>query len=127
MTKIELSGFKRTLEHSRSELRNDNRNREALAIESSPDDLDKIQHATERDYAMGNLERNSNRLREVQAALGRMAAGTFGICLGCEENINMKRLTAVPWAPFCIACQELADRGQKTSEDETDASLVLAA
>ncbi len=127
MTKNELNAFRKTLENSRKELGNGNRNREALAIETSPDDLDRIQHASERDYAMGNLERSSNRLREVQTALGRMDAGTFGICAGCEENINLKRLAAVPWTSFCIVCQELADRDQDTSQSETDPSLVLAA
>ena len=127
MTKNELNAFRKTLENSRKELGNGNRNREALAIETSPDDLDRIQHASERDYAMGNLERSSNRLREVQAALRRMDAGTFGICAGCEENINLKRLAAVPWTSFCIVCQDLADRDQDTSQSETDPSLVLAA
>ena len=74
-----------------------NGNREALAIETSPDELDRIQNANDRDYAMGNLERTSSRLGEVRAALRRIAAGTFGICDGCEENINLKRLAAVPW------------------------------
>ena len=127
MTKNELNAFRKTLENSRKELGNGNRNREALAIETSPDDLDRIQHASERDYAMGNLERSSNRLREVQIALGRMDAGTFGICARCEENINLKRLAAVPWTSFCIVCQELADRDQDTSRSETDPSLVMAA
>lgn len=127
MTKTELKVFRRALENSQAELGNGNRNREALAIETSADDLDRIQHASERDYAMGNLERNSNRLREVRNALSRLDAGTFGICMGCEENINLKRLSAVPWASFCIACQELADRGQKTSVTEMDTPLTIAA
>ena len=126
MTKIEMNAFRKTLENSRKELGNGNRNREALAIESSPDNLDQIQHASERDSAMGNLERNSTRLREVRAALGRMEAGTFGICVGCGENINLKRLAAVPWAALCIACQELKDRTQKTP-GEMDTPLVMAA
>ena len=127
MTNIETKTFRKTLEKSRAELGNDNRNREALAIETSPDDLDRIQHASERDYAMGNLERNSNRLREVETALGRMDAGTFGICIGCDQDINLKRLAAVPWTSFCIACQELADRGQKLSESEMETPLGVAA
>jgi DnaK suppressor protein len=127
MTKTEWIAFRKTLENSRKELGNGNRNREALAIETSADNLDQIQHASERDYALGNLERNSHRLREVQAALARMAAGTFGICAGCEENINLKRLAAVPWTAFCIACQELADRAQKAPPGEMDTPLVMAA
>ena len=96
-------------------------------IETSPDELDRIQHSSDRDTALSNLERNSDRLREVRAALRRADEGTFGICVGCEENINAKRLAAVPSAAFCIACQEAADRGQDTPLPEIDTLLGMAA
>jgi DnaK suppressor protein len=127
MTKTEMNAFRRSLENRQAELGNGNRNREALAIETSPDELDRIQHANERDYAMSNLERNSNRLREVRTALGRIDAGTFGICAGCDENINPRRLAAVPWASFCIVCQEAADRWQSAPLSEIETSLGMAA
>src|ERR1700693_6484150 len=111
---IQLSAFRMALENRQTDLGNGNRNREALAIETSPDELDRIQHASDREWAMSNLERNSNWLREVRTALRRIDAGTFGICVGCDENINPKRLAAVPWASSCIVCQEAADRGQNT-------------
>jgi DnaK suppressor protein len=76
---------------------------------------------------MSNLERNSNRFREVRAALGRIDAGTFGVCVGCEEDINPKRLAAVPWASFCIVCQEAADREQKIHRSEIGPQLATAA
>src|ERR1700730_8516308 len=126
MTKTELNSFRRALENRQAELGNGNRNREALAIETSPDELDRIQEASDREWAMSNLERNSNRLREVRTALRRIEAGTFGICVDCEENINPKRLAAVPWASSCIVCQEAADRGQKTLRRGLDTSLVMA-
>ena len=127
MTKNELKAFRRTLENKQTELGNGTKNREALAIETSADELDRIQHASERDYAMGNLERNSSRLRQVRAALGRIDEGAFGICASCDEEISLKRLTAVPWTAYCIACQEAADRGQKALETELDPSLGIAA
>ena len=127
MTKTELNTFRRALENRQTELGNGNRNREAFAIETSPDELDRIQQAGDRDYAISNLERNSSRLREVRTALRSFDAGTFGICVDCGENINPKRLAAVPWASSCIACQEAADREQKTSRSEIDTSLVMAA
>jgi DnaK suppressor protein len=120
MTKNELNGFRRALENKLLEIGNGSSNREALAIETSPDELDRIQNANDRDYAMGNLERTSSRLGEVRDALRRVASGTFGICAGCEENINLKRLAAVPWASFCIACQEAADREKTPERDEID-------
>src|SRR5580692_11238540 len=98
MTKTELNAFRKALEQKQSEVGNGSRNREALAINTSPEELDRIQNASGRDWAMGNLERSSNRPREVQAALRRIDAGTFGVCARCEESISAKRLTAVPWA-----------------------------
>ena len=127
MTTTELRAFRRALENRQTELGNGNRNRETFAIETSPDELDRIQQAGDRDYAISNLELNSSRLREVRIALRSFDAGTFGICVDCGENINPKRLAAVPWASSCIACQEAADRGQKTSRSELDTSLVMAA
>jgi DnaK suppressor protein len=126
MTKTELNTFRKTLENRQTELESGSRNREALAIETSPDELDRIQHASNREEAIGNLERSSTRMREVQAALQRMDEGSFGICIGCEENISPKRLAAIPWATSCIACQEAADREQ-TSPEEIDTLLGMAA
>jgi RNA polymerase-binding transcription factor len=127
MRKTELSGFRRTLETRRDELEKGNWNREALAIDTSPEELDRIQNASNRDWAMGNLERDSSRLREVRAALDRIDAGTFGVCASCEERINPRRLSAVPWAESCIVCQEAADREQKSLPGEIDTTLGMAA
>jgi len=45
-------------------------------------------------------------LREIDDALQRIEQGTYGVCLECEEPISVKRLEAVPWARYCVACQE---------------------
>jgi len=124
MTKREIKPFQRALEQRLIEMGNGTRNREALAIEPSPDEFDRIQHASERDPAMGIFERNSKRLGEVRAALLRIEAGTYGICLGCEESIQPRRLTAVPWTSLCIVCQEAADRSLETFASEIDTSLA---
>ena len=49
-------------------------------------------------------------LNIVGLALRRFESDGFGICLKCEEDISPKRINAVPWTPYCIACQEAADR-----------------
>jgi DnaK suppressor protein len=66
-------------------------------------------------------------LRNVRAALARIDEGTFGVCLHCEEDISIKRLNAVPWAPYCIQCQEIADRSQEEGTESLDDLLVNAA
>jgi RNA polymerase-binding transcription factor len=45
-------------------------------------------------------------LREISDALQRIEQGTYGVCLECEEPISVKRLEAVPWARYCVSCQE---------------------
>ena len=127
MTKNEMRKFRGILDARQTELERLTRNREGLAIDTSPDELDRIQHATEREMAIGNLERDSNRLREVREALRRMDTNAFGICLDCEEEIGSKRLAAVPWTPLCIACQEAADRASSDPGIESEMQLVDAA
>ena len=127
MTKNELNKFKEILEKRLEELSGVLRNREAIAIEKSPDALDEVQHAAERELAIRNLDRESNLLRNVRAALRRIDDGTFGICMHCEEDISPKRLAAVPWSPYCIKCQEMADRHKEEETDMFDDVPVLAA
>jgi DnaK suppressor protein len=127
MTKIELKKFKTTLAARASELEGLIRNREAAAIETSADALDQIQHAVERELALGTLARESSGLRETRAALRRIDDGSYGLCMDCEEEINLKRLTAVPWAARCIACQERADReGAAETADEEPSQAEAA-
>jgi DnaK suppressor protein len=45
-------------------------------------------------------------LREVADALLRIDHDQYGICLECDEPISVKRLEAVPWARYCVTCQE---------------------
>jgi DnaK suppressor protein len=45
-------------------------------------------------------------LREISDALRRIDTGHYGVCLECEEEISPKRLEAVPWARYCVTCQE---------------------
>src|SRR6202142_313209 len=45
-------------------------------------------------------------LRDIQAALRRIEQSTYGVCAACDEPISAKRLEAVPWAKFCVRCQE---------------------
>lgn len=47
----------------------------------------------------------------VQGALRREEDGEFGLCVECGEPVQKKRLEAVPWAPHCVACQELQEKG----------------
>lgn len=118
MTRTELAKYKQILDAKQAELARVLRNREAIAIEKSADALDEVQHAAERELAIRNLDRESGLLRQVKGGLARIEDGSYGICVHCEEDINPKRLNAVPWAQYCIQCQELADRRSREDNDE---------
>jgi RNA polymerase-binding transcription factor DksA len=45
-------------------------------------------------------------LRLVDEALDRLDSGGYGICLACEEPLPTKRLRALPWARYCVPCQQ---------------------
>ena len=120
MTKNELEKYKTVLETRLAELSYALRNREDIAIEKTPDALDEVQLAGERELAIRNLDRDSNMLRQIRRALARIADESYGVCLHCEEDISQKRMNAVPWAAFCIKCQEQVDRHEIEVEDTAD-------
>jgi DnaK suppressor protein len=112
VNKTILRAFRKVLELKRNELNIENGNRQAMTVENSADESDRIQHSTDRDCAMSQMQRTSDQLREVQAAICRVDADAFGVCAGCEQPINSRRLAAVPWTSCCLACQEIADADQ---------------
>src|ERR1700678_4031041 len=127
MTKSELNKYRNVLEAKQADLLHMIRNRDGIAIEKSADALDEVQYATERELAIRSLDRDSNLLRNVRAALERIEEGSFGVCLHCEEEISPKRLAAVPSTAFCIICQELADRSQYDGAETLAVLLITAA
>jgi DnaK suppressor protein len=126
MNKTELEKYQTVLEAKRTELSVGLWNRADIAIEKTPDALDEVQLAGERELAIRNLDRGSNLLRSVRGALARMADGSYGICLHCEEEIKPKRLDAVPWTKYCIRCQEAADRHEFETESAETLDELLA-
>jgi DnaK suppressor protein len=127
MTKKETAHFKEILLARQAELSALLRIRDDIRIEQAPDALDAVQNATMRELAIRNLDRDYAQLRLIRAALHRLQDGTFGICQNCDEEISPKRLKAVPWAAYCISCQELADRMKENGEDGGDDDLAIAA
>ena len=110
MTKTEIDRFRRILTATAAELERRTRQRDGIVVERSADQLDEIQAASQRALAVCNLDREFTELRDARAALRRIEDGSFGTCQECDEDIHPKRLAAVPWATFCIRCQEAVDR-----------------
>jgi DnaK suppressor protein len=127
MTKTEVGRFRAILIAQAAELERLVRRRDGIAVERSADQLEEIQAASQRALAVCNLDRDFNQLRSARAALRRIEEGSFGVCQGCDEDIHPKRLTAVPWALFCIRCQEAVDRNLENVQSPTGNLLGRAA
>ncbi len=72
-------------------------------------------------------ESESKELVQIEKALRRMRAGKFGVCEGCEKQITMPRLEALPYAAACIHCareaeQKRARLGDDWNEESRSAS-----
>lgn len=63
-----------------------------------------------REITESEIIRDVGEVRDIAAAEQRLAAGTFGICVDCEEPIRYKRLDAYPTAKRCLACQERREK-----------------
>ena len=54
-------------------------------------------------------EVETQELARIEAALEKVREGKYGVCEGCEKNIPMARLNALPYALLCIQCQRHAE------------------
>jgi len=84
---------------------------EAVNVSSSEnkDEGDRANASISNELAALQQTQAENLLRAVNAALARVDDGTFGECRNCGGAIAEKRLEAIPWAQYCITCQELID------------------
>jgi DnaK suppressor protein len=117
----------RQLQGARQEIAKSLGLRDEACIEQAADEMDQVQAAEARDLAIRSLDRPVRRLRQIEEALRRLDKGEYGICANCEEEIGPKRLRALPWAQFCLKCQEIADREQQERTESAGESLGNAA
>jgi DnaK suppressor protein len=113
---IELKTVKKHLQVKRKEVMEGvSRAREMGSVETesgAPDIADRATSAFQREFSFSLSENEGKMLRMIDEALARLDSGHFGTCIHCEQPIEKQRLQAVPWARYCIACQELQDRGE---------------
>lgn len=130
MSELNVSDFQRVLEAKKKELLAGGSDRDEILIENAAEDFDRLQQQMNREVAIRNLDRESKLLKEVQAALNRIEDGSYGTCLRCDEPIPEKRLKALPWAAYCVGCQEAIDRLRAAGEavdDDNEVSELAAA
>jgi DnaK suppressor protein len=118
MQNLELESLKRTLETMLQSAEQPLGRRDEIAVESVPDTLDRVQRETERELAIRQIESSFSRVQKIRLALERINEGSYGTCLSCDLEISPKRLRALPWAEYCVQCQEIADRERSENEAE---------
>jgi len=89
-----------------------------LREQSSGDVVDVALDAAQDELNSQLAEVESRELSNVEAALEKMREGSYGKCEGCNENIPLVRLQALPYATLCIECQtELEKTGELKNAD----------
>jgi DnaK suppressor protein len=76
------------------------------------DEVDMAMNDIEQGMKMRMGNRESLYFRKVEEALLRIKEGTYGLCLGCDGQIGVKRLEARPTAELCIDCKEAAEKSE---------------
>ena len=84
-----------------------------LSVDSSetPDPVDLAVRNYSKNVMLAVSENDSRQVILINEALMRIADEEYGTCQNCEKPINPKRLDAVPWARYCLNCQELVEQG----------------
>ncbi len=114
MDRKTIQRFQKSLQARHRELRQGlaQTQRESLTAQHDhgKDEGDRANTSLARELDLGQKSRDRTLLSAVDAALKRISEGTFGQCLNCEQEINVKRLEAIPWVRYCITCQDMMDR-----------------
>ncbi len=115
LTRKQLDGYRNLLlvkKKSLTEAYNKNKTYGRLTEDEGTQDLaDKASSAYTKEflYSLSNTDREV--LQKVDEALARLDRGEFGTCGECGDELNRRRLEAVPWASHCVVCQEKIEKG----------------
>ena len=90
--------------------RNEDYGREA-DTEATQDPADKASNSYTKELLFSQSTNDRIILTQIEEALERMDDSEYGVCVNCGQEVQPKRLEAVPWARYCITCQDLQERG----------------
>ncbi len=79
--------------------------------DTTQDIADKAANSYTKEFLFHQSDDNRRILQLVNEALERLKNGSYGHCVACQEEVQVKRLEAVPWARHCIECQEKQEQG----------------
>jgi DnaK suppressor protein len=116
MDKKKLESFKKRLEERQQSLRKAvSRTEEDGRVadqDTAQDIADRAASSYTKEFLFSQSNNDRQLLQMVETALLRIREGAFGECVSCGNEINAKRLEAVPWTRYCIECQEKLEKGQ---------------
>lgn len=119
MDKKRLEAFKKRLEDRQLELRKTVSNRQQdgrnQGEDIAQDIADRAASSYNKEFLFTQSTNERQMLGMVDSALARIREGTYGECINCGNEINAKRLEAVPWTRYCIECQDKLEKGQLES------------
>jgi DnaK suppressor protein len=115
MDKKRLDYYKKKLQARREELiktiaRTEEEGRTA-DDDPTVDLADKAANSYTKEFLFGQTNTDRSMLALIDEALARIKASTYGSCVECEEELQQKRLEAVPWARYCVTCAEKHEQG----------------
>jgi DnaK suppressor protein len=112
MSKLNLNGLKEKLLAER-ELLIDKLKGKDLSVDDAetPDPVDLAVRNYSKNVMLAVSENESRQLTLIDEALLRLEDDEYGSCQNCENPINPKRLAAIPWARYCLDCQQLLEQG----------------
>lgn len=113
MSKSKLNEVKENLLAERDLLIQKLKGNKDLSVDDSetPDPVDLAVRNYSKNVMLAVSENGSKQLALVDEALLRITDGEYGVCQNCENEIQPKRLAALPWARYCLSCQELVEKG----------------
>jgi DnaK suppressor protein len=77
----------------------------------TPDPVDLAVQNYSKNVILAVSENETRQLMLIDEALQRIEDEEYGTCLNCSKEIQPKRLAAIPWARYCLSCQELVEKG----------------
>ena len=86
--------------------------------EATQDPADMAANAYTKELLISMSANDRRLLGHIDESLARIEAGEYGHCVNCGEPVPEKRLEAVPWARFCVKCQDLQERGLLNVDEE---------
>ena len=87
-------------------------------LEATQDPADMAANAYTKELLISMSANDRKLLELIDEALERVEAGEYGECVNCGEPVQEKRLDAVPWARYCLKCQDLQERGLLNVDEE---------